>query len=106
MTIPRYNHRPEELEQIQQDFVPVRKRHWLLRYGGIGFPVLYYLYYLIAQPSFRMSFIPVIVGFLIATYAIGTWRCPVCNGWLGKDWTKGYCPHCGTLLTELKEPAR
>ena len=26
------------------------------------------------------------------------WRCPSCEGGLGRDWSPQYCKHCGTRL--------
>jgi hypothetical protein len=28
-----------------------------------------------------------------------TWRCPSCRGFLGRNFSPPFCPHCGTPLT-------
>jgi rubrerythrin len=32
-------------------------------------------------------------------FAWRNWRCPSCNGYLGKNWSPRFCPKCGVKLS-------
>jgi hypothetical protein len=31
-------------------------------------------------------------------FSFQNWRCPACNGYLGKGWGPRFCPKCGVAL--------
>lgn len=40
----------------------------------------------------------VLVG--VVVFSLINWRCPSCNGYLGKSWGPRFCPKCGAKLRD------
>ena len=49
-------------------------------------------------PTFVLVLIAIgpIIGLLL--YSLKNWRCPACNGYLGKGFFPAFCPKCGARL--------
>lgn len=46
--------------------------------------------------SFVVVFLAAIAGILI--FSFKNWRCPACDGYLGKGFNPSFCPKCGAQL--------
>ena len=50
----------------------------------------------VAANTFFTIFIGALVGITVFTFR--NWRCPACNGYLGRAMSPKFCPKCGAQL--------
>ena len=97
-----YTH--EQLEGFKAAFATRRKRQLLvtlpmiaaflaigLGSGAEGGDVL-------GIPSQVLTMAAVVLALLLVVFSFQNWRCPACNGYLGRYWGPKYCPKCGVAL--------
>lgn len=50
------------------------------------------------SPNQILLWIFYVVGILFIAFTIKNWRCPSCNGWLGRGIGPNFCRKCGVRL--------
>ena len=50
----------------------------------------------VSPDMFAAIFVASVIGILI--FSFRNWRCPACNGYLGKGISPRFCPKCGAQL--------
>jgi len=64
----------------------------LLQEGKIGFTC--------SVPSQILNGILIALVIGLVVFSLKNWRCPACNGYLGKAWNPRFCQRCGVRLRD------
>ena len=93
-----------QLAEFKEEFARRRRRQWILT----AVLVLAALCSVVAQDRRDGSigglavaaWLPIFLALVIAgvVLSLRTWRCPACNGYLGKAMRLNFCPRCGVAL--------
>ncbi len=93
-----------QLAEIKEEFGRRRRRQWILT----AVLVLVALGSVLAQDRHDGSigglavavWLPIFLALVLAgvVLSLKTWRCPACNGYLGKAMRLNFCPRCGVAL--------
>lgn len=90
--------------QIIEEFRQRRTRQWIAAIPGvIAFLIAYWALDHPDRTLFGLSSTHMAIGafVLVAAYvlfSIRNWRCPSCEGYLGKNMNPAFCPKCGSKL--------
>jgi hypothetical protein len=53
---------------------------------------------LLGLPAVAVAGLCIAVFIGVAVFSLKNWRCPACNGYLGKSFSPRFCPKCGAQL--------
>lgn len=93
-----------EAEDIKADFARRKRRQFIVMVPLLALIVGFVLFE--GRLKAAASDVPqiVLIGFLpvaaitIMVFSLRNWRCPACNGYLGKSASLNHCPKCGVAL--------
>jgi len=92
-------------QEVIDEFRKRRNRQFIVPILVIGFIVFFILLeekivslWGIPSQMFSGVFIALIIGVLI--FSLKNWRCPACNGYLGKGSNPRFCQKCGVQLRD------
>jgi hypothetical protein len=90
--------------QVVEEFRLRRKRQWLAAIPGVA-AVVFISYFLkredfalfgLSSTALTFGACAVVLGYLM--FSIWNWRCPGCDGYLGKGMNPSFCGKCGVKL--------
>ena len=97
-------HTDEQLEDIKAEFAR-RKRNQLLASVPLLSLILGSVFFEERLKSFASGLPPsLLIGVAavlfvaILAFSLRNWRCPACNGYLGRSASMKHCPKCGVAL--------
>ncbi|HET9235193.1 MAG TPA: hypothetical protein VFP10_13745 [Candidatus Eisenbacteria bacterium] len=86
-----------EKEKIQEEYAARRKRQMLAVISAVAAILLLVLIQnRITEMMFTILFIVVALG--MAVFSFRNWRCPACEGHLGRGTGRRFCSKCGVQL--------
>lgn len=52
----------------------------------------------VSEVGSSLMALPIVIALAVLAFSVWNWRCPSCNGYLGKTINPKECPKCGTEL--------
>jgi len=94
---PRRRIKPLPLNaEIRLEYKRRMRRQVIVPVVGIAMGVILYL---IAGPDWAKGAV-LLIGLPLLGFTFWNWRCPACNGYLGKGTSHRFCPKCGVQLKD------
>ena len=97
-------HSDEQLEEFKADFAR-RKRNQIIAAVPVILLLVGFMLFEDQLRAWTSSVSPfVLVGVAVALFvailgfSLRNWRCPACNGYLGRTTSMNHCPKCGVAL--------
>ena len=86
-----------EKQKIQEEFAARRKRQFLAIFPAIAVMLLLILLEnRVTSMVLTILLLAVVIG--MAAFSFRNWRCPACEGHLGRGAGPRFCPKCGVQL--------